>query len=36
MVDQEVPESTCSQVLRSTSLDSLAFESIKMFRVKID
>ena len=29
LVDQGVPEGTCSQVLRSTSVDSCRFESIK-------
>ena len=29
------PESTCSQVLRSTSVDSKRFERIDIFRVEI-
>ena len=36
LVDQWVHEGTCSQVLRSTSVDSWSFESIKIFHVKID
>ena len=36
LVDQWVPEGTCSQVLRLTSVDSLCFESIKIIRVKIN
>ena len=32
LVDQWVPAGTCSQVLRSTSVDSKRFESIKIFR----
>ena len=35
LVDQRVPEGTCSQVLRSTSVDSKRFESINIFRVQI-
>ena len=35
LVDQRVPEGTCSQVLRSTSVDSKRFESINIFRVEI-
>ena len=34
LVDQWVPEGTWSQVLRSTSVDSCRFESIKISRVK--
>ena len=36
LVDQGVPEGTCNQVLRSTSVDLKRFESIKIFCVKID
>ena len=36
LVDQRVPEGTCSQVLRSTSVDSWRLESIKIFRIKVD
>ena len=36
LVDQWVPEGTCSQVLRSSSVDSWRFQSIKIFCVKID
>ena len=36
LVDQGVPEGTCSQVVRSTSVSSWRFESIKIVRVKID
>ena len=36
LVDQGVPEGRCIQFLRSTSVDSKRFESIKTFRVKID
>ena len=35
LVDQIVPEGTCSQVLRSTYVDSYRFESIKIVRVKL-
>ena len=35
-MDQGLPEGICSQVLRSTSVDSYRFESIRIFRVKID
>ena len=36
LVDQWVPNGTCSQVQRSTSVDSSRFESIKINHVKID
>ena len=36
LVDQWVPEGTCSQVVQSTSLDSKRFESIRILLVKID
>ena len=36
LVDQGVPEGTCSQVLRSTSVDLKRFESIKIISVRID
>ena len=36
LVDQWIPEGTWSQVLRSTSVYSKRFESIQIFRVKID
>ena len=35
LVDQGVPEGTCSQVLRSTSIELWRFESIKIFSVKL-
>ena len=36
LVDQWIPEGTCSQVLRSTLVDSQRFESIRIFCIKID
>ena len=35
-MNQWVSEGTCSQVLRSTSVDSRRFERITIFRIKID
>ena len=35
LVDKSFPEGTCSQVLRSSSVDSWRFESIKIFHVEI-
>ena len=34
--EQKIPEGTCSQVLRSTLVDSECFESLKQIRVKIN
>ena len=36
LVDQWVPMGTCSKSQRSTSVDPKRFESIKIFRVKVD
>ena len=36
LVDQWVPEGTCNQLMRSTSVYSYSFESIKIFSVEID
>ena len=35
ILDQWVPEGTCSQVLRSTSVDSKRFRAFKIFNVKL-
>ena len=36
LVDQRVAEGISSQVIRSTSVNSKCFESIKILRVNID
>ena len=33
LVDQRVPEGTCSQVIRLTSVDSKRFESIEIAEI---